>query len=51
MKWDKIKNKKTLIDQIRMDVKKIRAQVVHRSIDCWTNRIYQMLHKSCKYIF
>ena len=26
------------MDQIRTGVKKIRAQVVRRSIDCWTNR-------------
>ena len=51
MKWDKIKNKKTLIDQIRAGVKKIRAQVVRRSVDTWTNRIYQMLQKKCEYIF
>ncbi len=51
MNWDQIKNKKTLIDQIRAGVKMIRKDVVRRSVDCWTNRVYQMLQKSCEYIF
>jgi transposase len=51
MKWEKIKNKKTLIDEIRAGVKKIRQEVVRRSIDSWTKRIYRMLQKRCEYSF
>ena len=51
MKRDKIKNKKILIDQIRTSVRKIRTEVVHRSVKSWTNRIYRMLRKRCEYIF
>jgi len=51
IKWDKITNKRTLIDQIRVGVKKIRTEVVRRSIDSWTKRIYRMLRKRCEYIF
>ena len=38
MKWDQITNKQTLI---RQGVKKIRMEVIHRSVDSWTNRVYQ----------
>jgi transposase len=51
MNWNKINNKKTLIDQIRLGVRKIRSDVVHRSIDCWTKRVYRMLQKKCDYVF
>ena len=51
MNWDRIQNKKTLIAQIHAGVKKIRKDVVRRSVDCWTNRVYQMLKKNCDYIF
>jgi hypothetical protein len=51
MKWDKITNKKTLIAPIRAGVKKIRTEVVRRSTDSWTNRIYRMLQKRCEHVF
>jgi hypothetical protein len=51
MDWSKVTNKKTLIYQIRVGVKKIRTEVVRRSIDCWTNRVYRMLKKKCDYVF
>lgn len=46
-----MKDKKTLIDQIRAGAKKIRKEVVRRSVECWTNRVYQMLQKKGEYIF
>lgn len=51
MNWDKIKDKKSLIEQIQAGVKKIRTDVVRRSVDSWTNRIYRMLQNSCEYVF
>lgn len=51
MNWEVVKDKKTLIDQIRAGAKKIRKEVVRRSVECWTNRVYQMLQKKGEYIF
>jgi hypothetical protein len=51
MIWDKIKNKKTLIDQIRAAVRKNTKEVVRRRIHCWTHRVYQMLQRRCEYVF
>ena len=51
MDWSKINDKKSLTRQIKIGVKKIRAEVLHRSIDSWTKRIYRMLKNKCDYIF
>jgi hypothetical protein len=51
MNWRKITNKKTLIEEILVGAKKIRPDVVRRSIDCWTKRVYRMLQKNCNYVF
>jgi hypothetical protein len=51
MNWDKVTHKKSLIDQIRVGVRKIRTEVVLRSIDCWTKRVYRVLQQECEYVF
>jgi transposase len=51
MNWNKIINKKTLINEIKLGVKKIRVEVVRRSIGCWSNRVYQMLQREGDYVF
>ena len=51
MKWDQITNKQTLIRQIGQRVKKIRMEVIRRSADSRTNRVYRMLSNKCNYIF
>ena len=51
MNWSRITNTQTLIDQIRQGVKKIRMDVVRRSITSWTKRVYQMLQHEGEYVF
>lgn len=51
MSWNKITNKKTLIEQIHLGLKKIRPEVVRCSIDDWTKRIYRMLKNNGDYVF
>jgi hypothetical protein len=51
MKWDKVKNKKTLFDQIQIGVKKIRTEIVRRNINSWNNRIYRMLQEKLRICF
>ena len=51
MDWSKTNNKKILIRQIRIGVKKIRTDIVRRNIDTWTNRDYRMLKNKYEYIF
>ncbi|CAF0800872.1 unnamed protein product [Adineta steineri] len=50
MQWNKVHDKKTLISQIRLGVKKIRIEVVRRSIDSFTKRIYRLLQTRGHYI-
>ena len=47
MKWDQIPNKQTLI---RQGVKKIRMEVIRRSVNSWSNRVYRMLSNKCNYV-
>lgn len=48
--WGKISTKKTMIDQIKLAVKKIRPEVVLESCASWTNRLYRMSQKNGEYL-
>ena len=40
MNWNKITNKNTLIQEIKRGVQKIRGDVISRSTDNWSKRVY-----------
>ena len=46
--WDKVQSKKTLIDELKRGVKKIRSEVVLESCANWTNRLYCLSKNSSR---
>ena len=45
--WAKVKSKKTLIDELKRSVKRIRASVV---LESWTNRLYRLSENKGNYL-
>ena len=48
--WDLVTSKKTLIDQLKLAVKKIRPEVVFESCSSWTNRLYRLKESQGNYL-
>jgi transposase len=42
MNWSKIISKKTLIEELKRSVKKIRKEVIFESCNSWTNRLFRL---------
>ena len=45
--WAKVKSKKTLIDELKRSVKRIRDSVV---LESWTNRLYRLSENKGNYL-
>ena len=50
MKWNKIKSKLTLVQELKRAVKNIRVNVALESCTIWTNRLYRMSKKNGDYL-
>ena len=50
MKWNKIKSKLTLIQELKRAVKNIRVNVALESCTSWTNRLYRMSKNNGDYL-
>ena len=48
--WAKVKSKKTLIDELKRAVKRIRDSVVSESCISWTNRLYRLSNNNGGYL-
>ena len=48
--WGKVKSKKTLIDDLKRSVKRIRDSVVLESCEGWTNRLYRLSENKGNYL-
>ena len=48
--WAKVKSKKTLIDELKRSVKRIRDSVVLESCESWTNRLYRLSENKGNYL-
>ena len=42
MNWNKMQSKKTLIEELKRAVKRIRQEVIFESCDTWTSRLYRL---------
>ena len=45
MNWDRVQSKKTLIEELKRAVKKIRETVVFESCNSFTNQLYRLKKK------
>jgi len=50
IRWDKVRSKQTLIDELKVAVKRIRLDKVAESYSCWTNRLYRMARNNGGYL-
>lgn len=50
MNWSRIKSKKTLIEELKRSVKRIRQDVVLESCDSWTNRLLRLSDNDFNYL-
>ena len=50
MKWNRIKSKLTLIQELKRAVKNIRVIVALESCSSWTNRLYRMSKNNGHYL-
>ncbi|CAF3300457.1 unnamed protein product [Rotaria socialis] len=50
VKWDKIQSKKTLIEELKCAVERIRQEVILESCASWTNRLYRLLENKGDYL-
>jgi hypothetical protein len=50
VKWDKVSSKRTLIEQIKLAVKKVRLEVVFESCNSWTSRLLKVSNNNGDYI-
>jgi transposase len=48
--WAKVQSKKTLINELKLDVKRIRESVVLESCQSWTNRLYRLSNNNGNYL-
>ena len=48
--WAKVKPKKTLVDELKRSVKRIRDSVVLESCQSWTNRLYRLSENKGNYL-
>ena len=48
--WAKVKSKKTLIDELKRSMKRIRDSVVLESCESWTNRLYRLSNSNGNYL-
>ena len=48
--WPKVQSKKTLIDELKRAVKRIRPTVVLESCESWTNRLYRLSNNNGDYL-
>ena len=48
--WAKVKSKKTLIDELKRSVKRIRDSVVLESCESWSNRLYRLSENKGNYL-
>ena len=48
--WAKVKSKKTLIDELKRSVKRIRDSVLLESCESWTNRLYRLSENKGNYL-
>lgn len=50
MNWNKVRSKKTLINELKRAVKKIRETVIFESCNSWTNRLYRLSKNDYNYL-
>ena len=50
MNWNKVQSKKTLINELKLAVKRIRESVVLESCQSWTNRLYRLSKNNGYYL-
>jgi len=50
MNWNKVQSKKTLIEELKRAVKRIREEVVFESCESWTNRLYRLKENYFNYL-
>ena len=50
MNWNKVQSKKTLIEELKRAVKRIRQEVIFESCDTWTNRLYRLSKDNFNYL-
>ena len=50
IKWEKVHSMKTLIDELKHAVKRIRLEKVLESCMCWTNRLFRMCENNGNYL-
>ena len=50
MNWDRVQSKKTLIEELKRAVKKIREIVVFESCNSFTNRLYRLKKQDFGYL-
>ena len=50
IKWDKVTSKKTLIEELKKSVKKIRTEVVFESCSSWTSRLHRLSINNGSYL-
>lgn len=50
MNWSNVQSKKTLIEELKRAVKRIRQSIVLESCKSWTNRLYRLSSKGGNYL-
>ena len=50
IKWDKVTSKKTLIEEFKKSVKKIRTEAVFESCSSWTSRLHRLSINNGSYL-
>jgi hypothetical protein len=59
IEWEKVTSKKTLVEELKKAIKKIRAEVVFESCSSWSSRFYRLskkqwllpsLIKTCRFV-
>ncbi|CAF1508948.1 unnamed protein product [Adineta ricciae] len=50
MNWDNVQSKKTLINELKRAVKRIRETVIFESCKSWTNRLYRLKGNDFEYL-
>ena len=50
MNWNRVQSKKTLIEELKRAVKKIRETVVFESCNSFMNRLYRLKKKDFGYL-
>ncbi|CAF3484375.1 unnamed protein product [Rotaria sp. Silwood2] len=48
--WNRVTSKETLVQDLKLGVKKLRQEVIFESCACWTNRLYRMSQNDRSYL-